>query len=131
MSSDRSGVVRRWVGRVALCAGLGVVTTVLIAWGLAAWLPHRGLTERWGRVHIEDGEQLASLVFLDWKAFRRPGMERRSWYCDSFGRWTAPEPLGFELRTTGRIMNEAEDRHHSLGWGELAGEIARFRNSEG
>ena len=37
----------RFVRLAILCLVLGFVTTVAVAWGLAAWLPQRNWEERW------------------------------------------------------------------------------------
>src|SRR6516162_11157835 len=70
-------VIERWVPRAMVCLGLGVLSTVLVAWGLAAWLPHRGLTSQYQMKFGPASDPRPTAVIV--QRFIRSGMERRVW----------------------------------------------------
>lgn len=95
------GVLRR----ASLSLVLGGVTTIGVAWGLAAWLPNRGLNISSVRVDGPADDLLANFggsLAID--QFKRPGMCRRQSYVLSSGcfifngdlaqDWNAMGPYG-------------------------------------
>jgi hypothetical protein len=100
--------LRTWSARVLLAAGLGLVTSVALAWALAAWLPHRGLTYRTNLVGDPSG-------YITVFEFSRRGMIRRDWhagYSLSSELWAKLDSV-----STLRLHNKtaAQDR----SWGAL------------
>jgi hypothetical protein len=60
---------------------LGTISTIATAWGLAAWLPHTGLTLREDRVPLTE-DILGPHVYIN--EFRRTGLQRRAWWITAF-----------------------------------------------
>ncbi len=71
--------LRRLVCRLGMCLPLGLATTVVVAWGLGLWLPHRHLTLRFNAIRPVEDDRFA-MVWV--REFSRPGMIRREWYYD-------------------------------------------------
>jgi hypothetical protein len=70
-------LVRQLLERAVLCVGLGALTTVVVAWLLAALLPHRHLTIRHNVIQSTDGA--GKLRYIATYEFRRAGMVRLMW----------------------------------------------------
>jgi hypothetical protein len=64
--------LRRSLPRIACALLLGLLTTVAVAWSLAAWLPQRGWVENRGSV-----EGRACVLF--WSEYTARGAQRRCW----------------------------------------------------
>jgi len=69
------------------------VTNVVVAWGLAAWLPHNGVTREY--YNLKDFEAPAdadwATMFIGVDEHRRSGMCRRFW-----GRWISSKSVGWD-----------------------------------
>lgn len=73
----------RWIIRsIAFAVIAGFVTTVAVAWGLAAWVPHRSFVVKFD-LHggVKDGRP----NYLAVRQFARAGMCRRIWYPEFTG----------------------------------------------
>lgn len=69
-------VLTRLIRRAVLCVALGLVTTIAVAWSLAAWLPHSDL---WVAQHWGTHRSARSTGLMSTEEFGRIGMHRRAW----------------------------------------------------
>lgn len=120
-----------WGGRVAgalrllvVCGALGMVTAVLVAWGLAAWLPHRSLTKRYNVIGTPAG---GGSGYVSVYEVRRPGMIRRGW---GPGLAAAP-PFWGELSKDATIALKLKTARQDRSWGELPRELEGERATLG
>lgn len=73
---------QRWAWRAGLCLALGLLTTVAVAWGLAAWLPHAGL---WSARRYDARPSSSPIRAIDTWECGRTGMLRRQWLAEVWG----------------------------------------------
>jgi hypothetical protein len=98
---------------------LGLATTVLVAWALAVWLPHKSL--HW-RVNIIGSPAEG---FVGVREVRRPGMLRRSWRPETFAQ---PPAWYLELVPRGPVV-PAQVAREDRRWGRLPDALER-RNDQ-
>lgn len=111
--------MRRWtltiLAKLLACACLGAVTTVAVAWALAAWLPHRDLIKLSSRLDAPGSSYSRDTV--DVNAYSRPGMVRREWYFH--------QPLAIQISTffmpesSSRAQSDSSRRAYVMDWGRL------------
>ncbi|MFM9994495.1 MAG: hypothetical protein ACKVU4_01700 [Phycisphaerales bacterium] len=106
--------IRRLARRLGVCIPLGVATTVVVAWALALWLPHRGLTRRVNAIRPAEDDRFGMI----WaREFGRAGMVRREWWFDprsAAGGTTRLPELAGEISGTAKA-----DAAASYRWGGL------------
>lgn len=91
---------RWWLIRVGIALPLGVVTTLLVACGLAAWMPMEGAALRGDSMSVPD---VRVLEWIEIIVASRPGAVRRSWrYRDELRVRYGPAWLAAETRGPGR-----------------------------
>jgi len=102
----------------ALALGLGLGTTIAVAWALAAWLPHGRFT--WtlalDPLLLVDGER-GSSQRIQVDSFARPGMVRRTWFIQPMSAPPLPSSVFiayFGSSRWGRGPGEID-----RGWGEV------------
>jgi hypothetical protein len=98
---------------VAICAVLGLLTTVAVAWGLAAWLPHRSLIRRSNLVMLPGGPTAGYVAIHE---LRRPGMVRREW---AGGLQPFSAPAFAELASEARLEVPLRSVRQDRSWGRL------------
>jgi hypothetical protein len=119
---QRRGTLR--LGLLLLrAAGLllvGLLTSIAVAWGLAAWLPNRDWEVDLRLVFHEDRFDLRP---VDWTQAARVGMTRRDWFVHRYGAFNRNSLLG-------RSVEPAQRRAQTVDmmWGRLP---AALRFEEG
>src|SRR5215471_7815812 len=103
--------VRAILGRTTLVMVLGLATTVLLAWALAAWLPHRNLTKRFNLVGTP--RQYVSVFELS-----RAGMVRRAWRAGYIVPQGGPQ-LWTKLSQDATVALRLKTTVHDRSWGNL------------
>lgn len=123
------GLIQRAAPRVLLCGGLGVLTTVAVAWGLAAWVPQRGLKRRSNVISEASNSpggtvKKAMPVYVATFEFSRTGMVRREWKSG----YPAHSALWEELHPESEIALKVPVRQ-DRSWGRLprvlAGDLSK------
>jgi len=90
---------------LARAAVLGVFTSIAVAWGLAAWLPHQNLQKQFDSIWPERKDAWAMIWVRE---YRRPGMARRLWWVS-----TATGP---GLRAVSTFDSRLSSRGHTGRW---------------
>ncbi len=108
------------IARILILASmLGVVTTVAVAWGLAAWLPQRNWDERYTHGRVESRSLLSVAV----TEYRTRGAVRRDWCVPDIESALSYMPFVFP------IDNRSFSSIRSLGplrggsWGTAQGQL--------
>ncbi len=106
--------VRRLARRAPLCLALGLATTVVVAWGLALWLPHRHLSRRFNAIRPAEDDRFGMIWVRE---FLRPGMVRREWWYDPRSGMADSTRLGdLQKEAKGTLKPNARE---SYRWGRL------------
>lgn len=126
----RLGALARATRTLALYLVLGLITSVLIAWALAAWVPYRSLQSttamlpvlpKWQRPPSLKGFAITkSLLADEWRTFRALGGSRRFQQFpgdDFLARRRNPLPEGLEDLDPAVEHGIAITTHGSLMWG--------------
>src|SRR3954464_331631 len=115
---------RHFATLLLLAAALGLATTIAVAWALAAWLPHRGLT--WSHGYEAFPEGATGLPPLGIHSFSRPGMVRRQWIGEDtlYMRWS--RALGDDLFTLSSPSTSQLSADRT--WGALPLSVAAAKN---
>lgn len=123
------GLIQRAAPRVLLCGGLGVLSTVAVAWGLAAWVPHKGLKRRTNVISEASNSPSGTVkkampVYVSTFEFSRAGMVRRAWKSGFPARSTLLD----ELKPESEIALKQPVRQ-DRSWGRLprvlAGDLSK------
>lgn len=105
---------------VMLCVMAGVGATIAIAWGLAAFLPHRNLERaETSSATLWNGPRDNSRP-IEIDDYSRAGMARRAWARYSYGDLTMPSALSFAFSARAVTVKRATD----LSWGRLPAVLA-------
>lgn len=128
MRTRRRERLLQWFRRALLMVSLGLVTTIAVAWGLAAFLPHRHLIQKYNVIQYTDAAGRIKPTWTETLEVHRPGMIRRVWVT---GPPMSPRPAGW--------ASLAKDAATQLGyrpladrsWGDLPRELAREGASPG
>src|SRR5688572_27721400 len=100
---------RRWPALAALFLTLGLLTTIAVAWSLAAWLPHTNLWSAFDYEGPLSDHRIAGIA--TWEC-GRTGMLRRAWQVEVWG--ASYGPLG---EVTGRSAPETYTPKSGPLWG--------------
>jgi hypothetical protein len=103
--------------RTALLLALGLATTVLVSWTLAAFLPHSHLRMKFNVIQSTNSK--GGLEYVSVLEFRRAGMIRRAWQSGRTGRPAAWTDLSKDALTQ-LGFHPQQDR----SWGLLPGALA-------
>lgn len=124
--APRSIVRMAW--RCAVWLAVGLVLTVAVSWGLAAWMPQRDWDEQFVRITSTEFYERPATLFL--QRFRTFGATRQTWYLqteqgpvagqlDLVGQKTATPPLVI-------TYNEDVVQFRWLRWGFVPYAVAEF-----
>src|ERR1041384_4640400 len=104
--------------RAIFCTALGALTTLALAWLLAAFLPHRHLTIRHNIIQSTDAA--GRLSYIETFEFRRPGMIRLMWQPGYGGAgWPLARTVLLKEATLQLRPKVIQDR----SWGNLPGAL--------
>jgi hypothetical protein len=100
----------RWI---ALPLVLGVLTTVGVAWCIAAWLPQ----ENWHEFSTCISADSTTYCFLS--EFRAAGAVRRTWHCEKPGAFSMYSPSMDIPGPSTWLLSELETPFPGLRWGRM------------
>jgi len=104
---------------------MGIATTVLLAWVLAAWLPHSPIKKRFNLVSSGTGKRLQYVTVYE---YSRLGMVRREWIGGAIGGGgSALGELGQEATLKTGLKTSDQDR----SWGNLPAALERGGRAAG
>lgn len=109
-----------------MCAVLGLGTAVVVAWSLAAWLPHRSLFKRFNLVSSGEGKSLAYVTVYE---LSRSGMVRRAWVGGAIG--SNGVSLWNELAPAAVARTGMKSADHDRSWGALPEALSRGGKAAG
>jgi hypothetical protein len=113
--------VRKWAKWTCVPMAAGAATTLAVAWGLAAWLPHTGVSTKTSFFnHPREPYRFAPLQVVE---YWRPGMVRREWFFHQFGA----TQMGWLHQFNGHRSEGTPER----SWGGLAAAITDFSGQGG
>jgi hypothetical protein len=109
-----------------VCAVLGLSTAILVAWCLAAWLPHRSLFKRFNLVSSGEGKSLAYVTVYE---LSRAGMVRRAWVGGAIG--SNGVSLWNELGPAAALRTGLKSADQDRSWGALPMALIRGGKAAG